>query len=104
MTKYDPATIQGFADRLYSRTISTMVINTVLGALVGMAVDPFIHQALPAAISDHLPSWGIAALLAVFGFLQGWERSYVLKIQAQTALCQMQIEQNTRNSNPTNNP
>ena len=34
-------------------------------------------------------------LVGVVGFLLGSQRAFLLKLQAQTALCQIQIEQNT---------
>lgn len=96
MTTYQPEVIQRFADRLYARSATAIVISTLLGVLVGVAVDPFIHQTLPANLSNHLPEWSSAALLGLIGLLQGFERAFLLRLQAQTALCQLQIELNTR--------
>jgi hypothetical protein len=99
-TKYDPEVVQRFADRLYARTVSTIVISTLLGSFIGIVVDPFAQQALPQWLSDHLPPWSIPVVLGIAGLIQGLERSFLLKIQAQTALCQMQIELNTRREEP----
>lgn len=96
MTTYQPEVIQRFADRLYARSATAIVISTLLGVLVGVAVDPFIHQTLPPNVSNHLPEWSSATLLGVIGLLQGFERAFLLRLQAQTALCQLQIERNTR--------
>ena len=38
------------------------------------------------------------SLFGILGALQGFERSSLLKLQAQTALCQLQIERNTRSN------
>ena len=57
---------------------------------------PFILQSLPVALAVRCPEWVPAALLGIIGLGQGLERGFVLRLQAQTALCQMQIERNTR--------
>jgi hypothetical protein len=36
------------------------------------------------------------AIVGLFGFLIGRERAFELKFRAQTALCQVKIEENTR--------
>lgn len=98
MNTYDPQVIQRYADRLYARTTGVIVVSTVLGVIVGAAADPFIQQALPVALSTQWPQWASPLALGIIGFLQGTEKAAALKIQAQTALCQMQIELNTRKS------
>lgn len=96
MAQYDPEIIQRFADRLYARTVSVIVVSTLLGGFIGLVIDPFAQQVLPNWIADRLPTATIPVMLALAGFVQGLERSFVLKMQAQTALCQVQIEKNTR--------
>ena len=96
MTQYDPKVIQQFADRLYARRAGAVVVSTLLGYVIGTVIRPFIHQALPSALTEFLPEWSYGAFFAVLGILQGLERASLLKLQAQTALCQMQIEINTR--------
>ncbi|HTI71839.1 MAG TPA: hypothetical protein VMF06_17820 [Candidatus Limnocylindria bacterium] len=92
---YDPEVIQRFADRLYARSAGVILVSTLLGGIIGFVVDPFIQQALPGNLSVNVPQWVSGLVFAVLGFLQGTERAFLLKLQAQTALCQMQIEQNT---------
>jgi len=100
MAHYNPEIIQAFADRLYARAALSMVLSTVLGGLIGLVAAPFILQALPVAVVLRCPEWVPAVLLGVIGFFQGVEKGFLLKLQAQTALCQLQIERNTRPGDP----
>ena len=81
---------------LFLWMVRTVIIAAILGVIVGAAADPFIQQALPGGISANWPQWASPVALGIIGFLQGTERASSLKIQAQMALCQMQIEINTR--------
>ena len=96
MRTYDPEVIQKFADRLYARSAGVVFVSTALGALIGLVGGPFVLQSLPPNLALSLPEWVVPVVLAILGFLQGLERSFLLKLQAQTALCQVQIENNTR--------
>ncbi len=96
MISYDPAVIQRCATRLYFRASLAAATSTALGALVGLVGAPYILQALPSAISLKATDWMCPALLGLIGLGQGLERAFLLRLQAQTALCQLQIELNTR--------
>ena len=96
MSTYDPEIIQKFADRLYARSVGVIFVSAALGVLIGLVAGPFIQQALPPKLALALPEWATAVVLGVLGFLQGMERAFLLKLQAQSALCQLQIEKNTR--------
>lgn len=100
MTTFKPEVIEKFADRMYARSAGVIMASTMIGVVVGYAVDPFIQTSLPSSVSAVLPSWGSALLFGILGALQGFERSALLKLQAQTALCQLQIERNTRSVQP----
>ena len=96
MNNYDPKVIQRFADKLYARASIAMVVSTVLGVIIGLMVGPFLFQSLPVRLAVALPIWISPIVFGLLGFLQGLERAALLRIQAQTALCQLQIERNTR--------
>jgi outer membrane lipoprotein SlyB len=91
-TTYDPAVIQKFADKLYSQANSIIFVGTLLGLAIGACGG--------IAIGDHSTrttfSVAGAVVLGLLGFVIGSERSFLLKLQAQSALCQMKIEENTR--------
>ena len=100
MTTYDPAVILRFADRLYVRAALSLVVSTVLGVLIGLVTAPFLLQALPPPLSLSCPEWVPVVVLGLLGLAQGHERGAQMRLQAQTALCQLQIERNTRGEVP----
>ncbi len=102
---YDPEIIQKFADRLYARANSIIATWTTLGALVGGVGGYALaawwvssQTAYPGGGGTmHLPGLLAGAILGgVVGFMIGQEKAFLLKLQAQTALCQKKIEENTR--------
>jgi ABC-type phosphate/phosphonate transport system permease subunit len=109
MVAYDPEIIQKFVNRLYRRA-STVVITSTIGGVVGGGLLGFVlgllfdqgSARLPNHFSlDALGTEVIAGLIGalIFGllaFLAGRERAFLLKLQAQAALCQAKIEENTR--------
>ncbi len=90
MTTYDPKIMYEFADRLYKRANQIIIVSTIIGVLVGGGGG----LALEATVGV----WTMlaAVLGGVIGYLVGRERAFSLKLQAQTALCQVKIEENTR--------
>jgi hypothetical protein len=88
MAQYDPKVIHRFADDLYSRAGTIVVIYTIIFAVVGIAAGAVAYAKMGAMLG------GLFA--AAVGFYIGQQRTFVLKLQAQTALCQAQIEANTR--------
>jgi F0F1-type ATP synthase assembly protein I len=93
MVKYDASIIQQFADRLYKRASSIVASLTVIGILFGFGIGYALDYAYDLGTIGLIVG---AALGAIIGFAIGQERAFVLKLQAQVALCQVQIEQNTR--------
>ena len=111
MVAYDPEIIQKFVDRLYRRAKSVIITSTIGGVLVGGIIGFFVvlffdqrTPRLPSRFSlDELGAELIACLIGavlfgLFGFLAGREHAFLLRLQAQTALCQAKIEENTRKS------
>lgn len=92
---YDAAVIQEFAQRLYSQAASIIFTSTflgvVIGALLGLggAAAAQAHGAIGMAVLIGAVIGGLA------GFSRGRERAFKLKLEAQVALCQAQIEKNT---------
>jgi len=93
VTKYDPAIIQTFADRLYSQARAIAVIAALLGAIIGSVGGKALGAAVDADNGGALLG---TLLLGAAGFAVGQARAFSLRLQAQTALCQVQIEVNTR--------
>lgn len=85
-TRYDATVIQQYADGLYAQAKRTVIVHALLGALIGLAA---------AFVTPVLGLLG-ALLVGAIGYVIGQNKAFSLRLQAQTALCQVQIERNTR--------
>jgi hypothetical protein len=105
MVAYDANVIVQFADRLYRQAqrmaVAYAVRGFVLGALVGFGVLAVSRIAGLATGELVLTSGFLGLLGAALGWSIGRERAFSLRLQAQQALCQVQIEANTRPSSAT---
>ena len=92
MVTYDPTVLQKHAEELYTRARSLIVWGALLGgALFTVAVTIGIGGRLGLG-----GGVGAFVLGAAIGALWGHGRGAALRLQAQLALCQKQIEENTR--------
>lgn len=93
IVRYDEAVLSEFARRLYRRALSIIVWCTILGLLAGGTLGGALAEATKSG-------GGIVALVVLVGGLIGYaigsERAFMLRLQAQVVLCQVQIERNTR--------
>jgi hypothetical protein len=97
---YDPKVIEQFAEKLYRKASSFVAGSVVIGASLGAAFGAVPLTSLGEAWP--VPSYlGLATLLlggllgAVIGYVIGDTRSFGYRLQAQSALCQLQSERNT---------
>jgi hypothetical protein len=97
---YDPEIIEEYAARLYRRA-STMGIGA---AVTGAVVGAFFGAIPLTSLGDAWPiphMFGVASMLvgvvagALIGFVIGDARAFGYRLQAQSALCQLQGERNT---------
>ena len=111
MVTYDPQMIEKLAARLYRQARTAIISSTIggvlFGALLGVGLGPLL-TALKVYILDLTrqspitPASLVAGCLAgavvfgLIGFLAGRERAFRLRVAAQTVLCQLKIEENTR--------
>ncbi len=95
MTEYDPKVINKFADRLYSTAKTIVIAYAFLGILIGGASGYAVEQ-WPSWSSHGTVTVILAVTFGLIGFLIGKEKAFRLKLLAQTALCQVKIEENTR--------
>ena len=88
MASYDPVVIEKFARILYNRANGMIFQYAAVGGLACGVAGFFTG----------IPAIMICAVLLglVVGYWMGSARAFTLKLQAQTALCQLQIEKNTR--------
>lgn len=96
MTAYDPRLIERAAARLHRQATAAAPVSAVLGVLIGLVGAPYLVQALPPSVSLKVPDWTVPVVLGLLGLVQGLERGAQLRLQAQAALCQLRIEENTR--------
>ena len=99
LPSYDPRVIEQFADKLYRKASAFVVGSVVVGAALGAAFG-----AVPlTSLGDSWPVpsiFGFATLLVggifggVIGYVIGDTRSFGYRLQAQSALCQLQVERN----------
>jgi hypothetical protein len=94
MVSYDAEVIVQFAERLYKQSGSFAATYAVLGILVGAGVGAAGGSSLGGAA---LVVMAIGAVVGgAVGFSIGQQKAFALRLQAQVALCQVQIEANTR--------
>jgi hypothetical protein len=98
--EYDPSIIELAAARLYSKADAVVMGSIATGTVVGAAFGSIPLTSLGA--SWPIPStFGFATLIvgailgAVIGYTVGDARAFGYRLQAQSALCQLQIERNT---------
>lgn len=98
--QYDPTIIASFAERLYVQAGRIIFMFAALGGLVS-CIGGGVLGSLMGGHSDG-SSFAMVGALALgaagawLGYSFGRERAFELKLRAQTALCQLQIELNTR--------
>ncbi len=92
-TSYDERIIQTMADTLYAQANSIVRTYTLLGLLVGGAGAA---AALGERGTSPLVIMVAALVSAAVGFQMAQPKAFALRLQAQQALCQLQIERNTR--------
>jgi hypothetical protein len=88
---YDPNIIATYAKELYRRANSVTFFYAFLGLIFGFAVG-FAFFFLDSLI----PNYFTAAFGCWIGYTAGMAKSFALRLEAQQALCQLQIELNTR--------
>jgi len=99
MPRFDSRVIQQYAQELYDRAESLVWKAIVAGALVGALLGWVLSLAMRVAHVAFLPPLvvvGIVAAVAALKAATGAEREvFRLRLEAQQALCQLMIEQNT---------
>ena len=100
MVTYDPKIIRSFAEELY-RLAGRVVLMTILKyGLVGAVIGAFAGGGIGGMEGSSILV-GVVIVGAIAGFIGkgvGEEKSFAFKLQAQTALCQVQIEENTKSA------
>jgi glycerol uptake facilitator-like aquaporin len=97
---FDPRIIEAFAENLYKKAASFLVGSVVFGVVMGMSFG-----AVP--LTSLGENWPIPSMLGfatmmlggvlggVIGYVVGDTRAFGYKLQAQGALCQLEVERNS---------
>lgn len=96
-SNYNPALLRRFAEKLAAQARSAIAIGVVAGAITGGLFGFAASLIFMLSHSLLIPGAVVGAILGIFA---GRRRAQVLKLQAQMALCQIQIEENSRQSRP----
>ena len=96
MVAYDSKVLYEFADRLYRQASRIVLSYTMVGALIGFLLGGGAAVAADVRDSAMVAGIVVALLFGAAGFSMGQEKAFTLRLQAQTALCQARIEENTR--------
>lgn len=88
MVEYNPALLKEHADSLYTRALKVILGYAMFGAALGFGISTFLP------IAELKIVFGVFGAIA--GFFIGQGKAFALKLQTQLALCQLQIEINTR--------
>ena len=98
---YDPQVIERFAESLYRKAISaqkgSVAVGGVLGAVFGGIPLTSLGDAWPIPHSFGFATAIVGAIIGgIIGFVIGDARAFGYKLQAQAALCQVEIQRNTQ--------
>src|SRR6266699_865060 len=97
MVHYDPGIIKRYAELMYRRARSVVIIWTLVLVVPGLIGGVLLAEQLRIPRENNVVVIGLTTLVAaVIGFLIGQSRAFWLRLQAQVLLCQARIEQNTR--------
>ena len=89
MVEYDDQVIAQHAAELYSRARRIVFVWTTLGLIAGGLGSRLFLQST-------VTPWLGAVVVGILGYYAASGRAFALRLQAQMALCQRQIELNTR--------
>jgi hypothetical protein len=91
---FDPAVIQKYAGMLYQRALTIVWLYTAAGVFLGLLLGASAGVFAPAAGASGAFIGVLAG--AFIGWNIGSQKAFWMELQAQIALCQVEIEANTR--------
>ena len=95
MAEYDPTFVKEFASSLYKQAKTVVPGHFFIGVFLGMFIFGSISSVLLNTINFLIVSLGVL-VGGVLGLGSGKYKASELRLQAQLALCQIKIEENTR--------
>ena len=91
MAIYDPAVIQQYADSLYTRAVFVVLSFAAAGGVLGIGFGVATAGRGGPGVGTLL----LGGVGAALGVAFGSGRAFLLRLQAQQILCQVQLEANT---------
>jgi len=95
MVQYDEKIIQSYVEAMYRRARSVTSSHFFIGLLAGLIAFAHISTILVGELDLLIVAIGVLTG-AFLGIGSGRAKAFQLQIQAQMALCQVKMEQNTR--------
>jgi hypothetical protein len=98
MIEYDSKLIYNFAENLYKQAAQVIFSSTLFGVVLGLVAGGVGDYFRFGRAEIKLGVFAVAGALVggLLGFMAGQQKAFELRLRAQTALCQVNIEQNTR--------
>jgi hypothetical protein len=93
--QYDPNVIRDFAGHLYDRARNLVFSHVMLGILAGI-IGGFVFGVQTSVGGGAMVAILLCGIFAWVGYMIASPKAFLLRLQAQSALCQVQIEVNTR--------
>jgi hypothetical protein len=97
---YDPQIINQYASWLYDRALKIIIFHMLIGCAFGF-ISLLILAEISRGADENVVSLFGGLVGGLIGYWIGSQKAYWLKLQAQLALCQVEIERNTRNPEVT---
>ena len=95
MVEYDPQVIQDYADGLYKQSKSITTCYFFIGIFAAIIIFSKISEILMGEFDFLIVAIGVF-IGGVMGLFAGKNRSMEMQLEAQQALCQVQIQKNTK--------
>lgn len=93
MTNYDPILLRTLAQKLTAQAKTAVVVGIIAGTVTGGLFGFAASLIFMLSHSLLIPGALVGGILGIFA---GRRKAQALRLQAQMALCQVQIEENTR--------
>lgn len=101
MAEYDPEIIEEYAGKLYAKALGIQIFMALVGGLMGLVFGVWMGEMQTGPRGQANPALPFVMIFSIaicgtVGWAIGRAMAFGYKLQAQTALCQVQIEKNTR--------
>ena len=95
MADYDPKIIQDYAEGLYKQAKSIVTCYFFIGIFGGLVIFAKVSDVLIGELDFLVVAIGIF-IGAVIGLFAGKNRAFEMKLEAQEALCRIEIQKNSK--------